>query len=278
MQEREGRCSLRFLPYQVEQGRVPPTKVVEGKARRNQRRRFKKGVRIQKQLMDVRKELETLKACQEATEAQENGARVEATMKSLQERIAALEKESEDRLLNENCQGPSGKFFDNHFHYDRMRKWKLRLDDDDAAALEGEFVVYCDPQTFPSIETIEELKESPMRLLVAVGIHPEHASKHPVFLAKAINKIGMLKEANQLHAVGEMGSDTSKPIPLVTQEKLLQQLPLVAPRPMILHIRGRSKDESGDFIYNHYLYMLIGKLDQNQKIQLHSFSGSSSTV
>ena len=118
-----------------------------------------------------------------------------------------------------------------------------------------------------------------MRLFVAVGIHPEHASKHPMFLAEAINNIRMLKKANQLHAVGEMGLDASKPIPLVTQERLLlKQLPLVAPLPLILHVRGESRDESGDFIYKHCLNLLIGRLDRKQKIQLHSFSGSSSTV
>ena len=63
------------------------------------------------------------KGFQEATQAQENGIWLEMTIKCMQDRIVTLEMESEDSLLNENSQNPSGKFFDAHLHLDPMYKW-----------------------------------------------------------------------------------------------------------------------------------------------------------
>ena len=76
-----------------------------------------------------------------------------------------------------------------------------------------------------------------------------------------------------------MGFDYTKAIPIRSQEDLVAaQLPLVAPLPLILHIRGDRRDSSNDIAYSHCLSFLEGKIERNQKIQLHSFLGSRKQV
>ena len=79
--------------------------------------------------------------------------------------------------------------------------------------------------------------------------------------------------------MGEMGFDFSKPIPPILQEKLFSaQLEVARSLPIVLHVRGHVTDTDGETVYNHCRNFLRNKVETNQAIQLHSFSGSEAQV
>ena len=163
----------------------------------------------------------------------------------------------EDTLLERA--GP-GKLFDSHFHINRMEKWGIPWESlSKCQTLAGGVVVFCDPIEFPSEEFLSTLKQNPLNILVAVGIHPEHAATHPYILREALARMRILKETGQVHAIGEMGLDFSKRVSIQSQEILLaDQLPLVAPLPLVLHIRGSQRDQSSNNALKHCLSFLKG--------------------
>ena len=145
--------------------------------------------------------------------------------------------------------------------------------------LKGGMAVFCDPHEMPSDGLLEQLSRDALNVLVAAGIHPEHALIHPSTIQRALERIALLKNQGKLHAIGEFGFDYTKAIPIKLQEELVAaQLPLVAPLPLILHIRGNQRDTNNDIAYSHCLSFLQGKIQSDQKIQLHSFFGSREQV
>ena len=189
----------------------------------------------------------------------------------------AVSQEERDLLAPE---ASPGKLFDNHFHINRMGKWGLHWNElKHSNDLAGGVAVFCDPNEFPSNQLMDQLKSDPLNILIALGIHPEHAGINPYALHQALRRMAQLKSNKLVCAIGEMGFDFTKPVSLKSQEHLVAaQIPLIAPLPLILHVRGSQRDVSNDQAYDHCLFFLKGKIEPLQKIQLHSFSGNRKQV
>ena len=62
-------------------------------------------------------------------------------------------------------------------------------------------------------------------------------------MKEALDCLRELKDSGLIKAVGEMGLDTTKPVSLEIQSKvLLNQVEIAHPFPQILHIRGHKRD------------------------------------
>ena len=106
--------------------------------------------------------------------------------------------QQEEGLLKDHN---SGKLFDSHFHINRLQKWGMPWNKiNHSKDLVGGMAVFCDPHELPSDELLLSLQSDNLKILVAAGIHPEHASLHPTILRKAIDKIAVLKKQNKLNA------------------------------------------------------------------------------
>ena len=83
-----------------------------------------------------------------------------------------------------------------------------------------------------------------------------------------------------IKGLGEFGFDYTKGGTLIQQERFVARLvELAEPSvPIILHVRGKRNDLAGEEAFSHCLEFLRSRVRTEQKIQLHSFSGSARQV
>jgi len=181
--------------------------------------------------------------------------------------------------------------FDSHFHLDRLAK-KLQMginvsvprvlermpieeSNDYVVQVSGGIVNYCDPETYPTGQELEQLVSDGYR--VAVGIHPKK-----IVSEEQIKRLEGLLRSSAVVGLGEVGLDHSVKDPDAwyrQEEQLRRVLPLVDPeKVLILHIRGTEGDSTGLECYMRCKDILSEYLAVNQPIQLHCFSGSPEVV
>ncbi|XP_033730888.1 uncharacterized protein LOC117320398 [Pecten maximus] len=180
--------------------------------------------------------------------------------------------------------------FDSHFHLDRIRRYlKLHHDasvHDVLAAVpttpgeyqlevSGGVAVYCDPETYPSVDEISRLVEEGFKAVI--GVHPKHC----------ISKVDKQRLVDLLvvpgvAGLGEVGLDhTCRPDTWYPQEQLLKDLLsyLCPGMVLVLHIRGMKRDAAGVEAFMRCLDILqLQGVSSRQKIQLHCFSGTARVV
>lgn len=184
-------------------------------------------------------------------------------------------------------EGEPFKAFDAHFHLDRysirrhgdidlsigeLVEEKLHAPIETPVQLVGGVLVYCDVDSYPT--TFPE----DTRWKVAVGIHPRNS---PFVTNEEFQEFTDLLARPEVSALGEVGVDWAEPRSVwKEQDKMLRRvLDLAHPdRPIVLHIRGRSSDKTGQEAYLHMLDQVREKCTPDQKVQLHCFHGTEYTV
>ena len=166
--------------------------------------------------------------------------------------------------------------FDIHFHLDRasiLSKGSLQLTIEEYLETEipveitGGVLVYCDPDTFPTV-----LPDT-TKWKIAVGLHPKAA---PYFTQEQFEFIREKLCDRRIVGLGEIGLDRScNAVTWVSQEKVFERLlGLTNPnKPVIIHVRGERKDKMSEDVYKGALEIVKSNCEPEQIIQLHSFHG-----
>ena len=100
-------------------------------------------------------------------------------------------------------------FYDSHFHLDRMNNnRKLPKHSWKGITAIGGTTCFCDPDTFPSIQELKNIKENMPRLKVCLGIHPKYSKKYHG--GRFEKEKGIMREAIEkglIAGIGEIGMD-----------------------------------------------------------------------
>ncbi len=229
----------------------------------------------------------------------ERNTKARATNKDLRQQLeilkkqnaelkAQLDKREEDTLL------APGRFFDTHFHLDRMhRGTKIRnlrirgmLDEEVIplpqmkASVEGGILVFCDPGKLPTKEDLMEIKGDFSGFGAVMGIHPSYSNQPLEKLMPSIHHIATMLEEGCINGLGEFGFDGTKGGNRGQQEELVNSLLPLAKEghPIVLHVRGDRFDKCGREAYRHCLSFMQDKVEKDRVIQLHSFHGTVETL
>ena len=177
--------------------------------------------------------------------------------------------------------------FDAHFHLDRysirrhgdidlsigqLVEERLQTPIETHVQLVGGVLVYCDVDSYPT--TFPE----DTRWKVAVGIHLRNS---PFVTDEEFQEFTALLARLELSALGEVGVDWTEPCSIwKEQDKMLRRvLDLAHPdRLIVLHIRGRPSDTTGQESYLHVLDLVREKCTPDQRFQLHCFHGTEDTM
>ena len=127
---------------------------------------------------------------------------------------------------------------------------------------------------------MDKIRQKEGKWGIALGIHPSYSYQPLENFSEALGYIRKMIDEDCLDGLGECGFDYTKGGSIVQQERLVAKMAELAKPdiPFILHVRGRRNDYCGEEAYSQCLDFLKGKLKTNQKIQLHSFSGSQDQV
>ncbi len=139
--------------------------------------------------------------------------------------------------------------------------------------LSGAVANFCDPESYPDVETITSLKDLGVR--TTIGIHPKKARDHSGDSA-ALGTLAGLVQHPDVVGVGEVGLDHSVPSwHWSKQHELLDAiLPHLEERhTLVLHCRGRSSEDCEE-AYSALLYHCVGVAAPSQRIHLHCFTGT----
>jgi Tat protein secretion system quality control protein TatD with DNase activity len=149
---------------------------------------------------------------------------------------------------------------------------KLQIPIETPVQLVGGVLVYCDVDSYPT--TFPENT----RWKVAVGIHP---SNSPFFTDEEFQELTALLARPEVSALEEVGVDWTEPRSIwKEQDKMLRRVfGLAHPdTSIVLHIRERPSDTTGQESYLHVLYLVREKCTPGQKLQLHCFHSTEDTV
>jgi len=181
------------------------------------------------------------------------------------------------------------KAVDSHFHLDRLQNvagWRYlpvrealdssEVEESRRVTLEAVVANFCDPETYPSDQTIAEF---PPEIILTAGIHPKHARRSRNYVHNAVSGLERLLRNSRVVGVGEIGLDHSiNDKDWHTQNALLRRvLPLIEPRHVVVvHCRGMDGDDGLEAYA--LLRSLFKSLPSTQKIHLHSFMGTTLIV
>ena len=176
--------------------------------------------------------------------------------------------------------------FDSHFHLDRSKKKlkktsfhqvceAVRPDEGFEVQVMGGVTVFCDPDTYPSQEEVNELRGQ--GLTIAIGLHPKYVEKYTEDSLLAFERCLTFSGVS---ALGEVGLDYSTSDKLWGQQHVLLDRALKQLRPehvLVLHSRGPFQADT-NFEMFQLLYQLKGVVPTEQRIHLHCFCGSLTTM
>jgi Tat protein secretion system quality control protein TatD with DNase activity len=132
----------------------------------------------------------------------------------------------------------------------------------------GAVAVYCDPETYPSLDTIAKSKQQ--NVYSVVGVHPKKLGQFNPGARRALRD---LWRSGELVGFGEFGLDRTTPTTdHIPQEDVVRELLEFLPSEgvIVLHVRGRDDDRLAEEPLHRLLWLLQeGRLSRSRRIHLH---------
>jgi TatD DNase family protein len=144
---------------------------------------------------------------------------------------------------------------------------------DPSVEVVGGVANFCDPDTYPSVDVIWDLRSQ--GIAVAVGLHPKFAARASPSVKE---RLGELLALPEVAGLGEIGLDHTVPSDEwpMQRDVFAECLSMLERRHvLVLHCRAQCQDSKGDLLASMF-YQMHWCVPQDQSIHLHCFDGSSS--